>query len=231
MSAHVIVRVLVALGFVLATAPAPAWGEAVVGRVHHAGKAPPRARIKPDKDPQVCGKTPLLDESVVVSGDGGLKNAVVSIEGAPAGGGGGAVTVDQVGCRYTPHVQSATVGGELRFKSSDAIFHNVHAFQDGHTKLNVAMPVKGSKAKGKLDQPGLVTIKCDAGHTWMQAYVVVFPHKLHAVTDDAGRFKIADVPPGTHKIKVWHEKLGEQTGTVEVKAGGDGTFEVMLGAK
>ena len=225
------VHKLIVVAVLIAVSPPPAQAAAVLGRVRHAGKAPQRARIKPDKDPEVCGRTPLFDESLVVSADGGLKNAVVSIEGAPAGGPAEPVTIDQVGCRYAPHVQSATLGSELRFKSSDAVFHNVHAFQDGRTKVNIALPVKGSKARTKLDHAGTVTIKCDAGHSWMQAFVLVYPHRLHGVTDDTGRFRIADVPPGMHKIRVWHEKLGEQTGTVEVKAGADAAFEVTLEAK
>ncbi len=61
--------------------------------------------------------------------------------------------------------------------------------------------------------------KCDAGHTWMSAYIWVSKHPYYAVTDKSGKFEIADVPPGTYKLKAWHEALGtvEQTVTVAPK--------------
>jgi plastocyanin len=205
-------------------------GASVTGRIRYPGKAPARARITPTKDPGVCGRPPLTDESLVVGKDGGLAGAVVSIEGAPADASApGVARVDQVGCRFVPHVQAAVAGSELQIKSSDNTLHNVHAYQDGNTRFNIAMPVKGSRSKQKLTEPGLVSLKCDAGHTWMQAFIQVLPHRLFAVTDEAGKFRIAGVPAGSHKVKVWHEKLGERMGLVDVKEGGEATFELTMG--
>src|SRR5215213_3067013 len=41
------------------------------------GTAPTPTRINADKDPETCGKHPLVDESVMVSEAGGLQNALV----------------------------------------------------------------------------------------------------------------------------------------------------------
>ena len=56
-----------------------------------------------------------------------------------------------------------------------------------------------------LHQPGLVTIRSDAGHGWMSAIIHVTPHPYFALSDREGKFSLADVPPGTYTIKAWHE--------------------------
>lgn len=207
-----------------------ASAETVTGKIKYTGKPPGKVTIKPNKDPEVCAKKPLYDESLLVGAGGGLENAVVSIEAPPAGAPTpGKAEVDQLGCRFVPHVQAVTTGTALTVKSGDAVFHNVHAYQNGATKFNIALPVKGTKSRQKLDGPGRVVIKCDAGHTWMEAHVVVFEHAWFAVTGADGTFKIDGVPPGTHKVRVWHEKLGELEGSVEVKAGAPATVELALG--
>jgi hypothetical protein len=54
----------------------------------------------------------------------------------------------------------------------------------------------------------------------MSAYIVVVDHPYYAVTDDTGKFTLADVPAGTYTVEFWQEKLGTQTKQVTVAAGG-----------
>ncbi len=53
----------------------------------------------------------------------------------------------------------------------------------------------------------------------MSAFVVVTEHPYHSVTDIFGEHEIRDVPPGTYRLKVWHETLGTQEKRGEVKSG------------
>jgi hypothetical protein len=50
-----------------------------------------------------------------------------------------------------------------------------------------------------------VKLRCDAGHSWMSAWVAVFDHPFYAVTDAKGRFTIRDLPAGEHTLEMWHE--------------------------
>jgi hypothetical protein len=52
---------------------------------------------------------------------------------------------------------------------------------------------------------GVVELKCNAGHVWMNAEVLVVKHPYYAVTDNHGFFKLTDVPPGEYEIEAWHE--------------------------
>lgn len=212
---------------ILLAAPAVAQTGSVAGRIAYAKGPVAAARLKVDKDLPVCGKKPILDETLVVAKDGGLANVVVSIEGVPgAPADPRPLRIDQQGCRYVPHVQAGVVGARLDLVNGDAVLHNVHAYQGDFTPFNLAMPIPGQTIARTLEEPGLMTLKCDAGHTWMSAFVVVKPHRLLAVTAADGTFAIDGVPPGTWKAELWHEKLGTKTVPVTVTAGGRARLDV-----
>jgi hypothetical protein len=51
----------------------------------------------------------------------------------------------------------------------------------------------------------------------MSAYILVTSSPYYAVTDERGEFSIEEVPVGSYKIEIWHEKLGIQSKTVSVQ--------------
>ena len=218
---------LAALGLVLASQAGVAGGPGSVGgKIVYAGKAPAAQTVSVTKDTEVCGSSQKLEELIVGSG-GSLANVVVWVEGVPEGEKAKktTVTLDQVDCRYTPHVQAAGKGSEAQLLNSDAVLHNVHGVVNGkRDAFNVAMPTKGMKVKKKLRKPGLVKIGCDAGHTWMSAYIYVFGHPYYAVTDKSGKYNIPALPAGTYTLKTWHEKLGEKSQSITV----DGKEDVSI---
>jgi plastocyanin len=171
------------------------------------------------KDAAVCGKQ-APNESLLIAADRGIANVVVAIKGVKPSAPPAPVanaTIDQVGCRYVPHVQAVTVGTKLSLINSDAVLHNVHAVATSPTPatvFNVAMPFKGQKLPAVVRRPGLMKVRCDAGHDWMSAYVAVFDHPYFAVTDDRGRFTITDVPAGEHQVELWHEPIAPNTAPV-----------------
>lgn len=192
----------------------------IEGTVRLTGAAPVVAARPVVKDASVCGKE-APPESVIVGKAGALANVVVSVTDAhpgktpPTAG----ASVDQRKCRYLPHVQAVTVGTPVAVMNNDAVLHNVHgneAKADGPalTVFNVAMPILGQKLPVTMTKPGLVRLQCDAGHTWMNAWIYVFDHPYFSVTDDAGKFVIADVPAGEHVVELWHEPAdGKGPGT------------------
>src|SRR5688500_17139440 len=130
------------------------------------------------------------------------------------------VVLDQEGCMYKPHVLSMTAGQDFVVKNSDNFLHNVHSLATVNPAFNFGQPQKDDGKK--VDAPKaaeIFRIKCDV-HPWMSAYVGVFEHPFHAVSQPDGTYKITGkLPDGTHKLVAWHEKFGEQEQDVEVKDG------------
>lgn len=190
------------------------------------------AKLKVTKDHKTCGET-IEDETLLVK-DGLIQNVVVSIEGIIAGKepSGEQAALSNLECRFVPHVQTMQAKAKLTISNADPVLHNTHGFhEDGTTAFNLALPLQGQKIKKRIKGPGVISMKCDAGHTWMSAYVVAFEHPYHAVTDERGAFTITDVPPGTYTLELWHEKLPSREVRVEVKPGEATSMELEMGEK
>ncbi|MGH7394814.1 MAG: hypothetical protein ACREJF_04355, partial [Candidatus Methylomirabilales bacterium] len=65
---------------------------------------------------------------------------------------------------------------------------------------------------------GFLRIRCDVGHPWMRAGIVVTGGPA-AVTDGTGRFRIVGVRAGVHRLLLWHDGLGLRERAVTVVPG------------
>jgi hypothetical protein len=171
-------------------------------------------KLKVNKDTEKCGSEATV-EKVVVGGNKGLANAVVSVPGAK-GTTKAKATIDQHGCKFVPHVV-VMQPGEIEIKNSDDILHNIHTYSTANPSINKAQPKFKKTMTEKLEKPEFVKMTCDV-HSWMLGWVAVVPG-LAGVTDKDGVTKIENVPAGKQKIEVWHETLGKQEKEVDVKAG------------
>ena len=126
----------------------------------------------------------------------------------------GQLLLDNIDCRFSPHVSVLTVGSVVETRNSDPTLHTVHLY--GPSEANLALPLQGMTVSRTLDKAGVFIVKCDV-HGWMQAFIRVDDHPFHAVTDGSGSFRITDVPAGEYTLEAWHEKLGTQQRTVRVR--------------
>lgn len=213
----------------------PAAAGGIGGRVQVTGDAPEQS-LEIRRDQKFCGDS-MPDDSLRVGEDGGLANAVVYLKNPPDASDQLArpvhdpnVQLDQNGCRYVPRVLAVEAGARLTIVNSDPILHNVHAREGKETRFNLAFPIRNQKLPVTLKEPGLLRVQCDAGHTWMRAWIHVFDHPYFAVTAVDGTYQIPGVPPGTYQVVVWHETLGEQTAevTVDEKGTADFTFDASV---
>lgn len=124
--------------------------------------------------------------------------------------------LDQRHCRYEPHIVLVPDSGTLQMKSSDAVLHTVH--MDGAATYNLPFPFPNQVISRDLPTVGFVNLKCNGGHTWMNAEMLVVSHPYYAVTDDSGRFQLSEVPAGEYEIMAWHEGWGvaRQEGSFDV---------------
>ncbi len=199
-----------------------AGGGAVSGVVKTASAPPRRSDFIVTKDQGTCGDR-VPQEAVIRAPDGALKNVVVALEGITRGKAidrTTALKLDNHRCRFDPHVAAVAVGQRMEIVNSDPILHSTHAKVEGaRTVFNVALPVQNQKVPKTIKRPGVMTIRCDAGHDWMLAYIHAFEHPYFAVSDEKGSFRIDQIPPGAYRLTAWHEELGTQTVDVTIAAG------------
>lgn len=182
-------------------------GGTIKGKVAWDGDRPKVEAFPINKNPEVCD----LDKTgkrastrLVINDAGGVKNAVVFLEGITEGKahGKGPYLLNQEGCDYHPHIMIVPKKSEVTIKSSDSILHNVHMF--GAANYNIPFP-KPMELNKKLRKAGIVRLQCDAGHGWMTAYFHSVEHPYYAITGADGSFEIANIPPGKYKLSMWHE--------------------------
>jgi len=206
-------------------------GATLRGNIKVEGNLPRLSPLKITKFKEVCKDVP--NETLLVGPGQGLRYAVVTLEGITKGKAVEKEAVhelDNLGCRFVPHVLASSVGQFVVFKNSDPILHTAHAyFASGQPQFNVGL-YPGRLSRKPLVTPGVVKILCEV-HPWMSAYIVVTDHPYYSVTDVYGDYLISDIPAGSYRLKVWHETLGTQEESVEVKAGGSHNVNFVLSPK
>lgn len=200
----------------------------ITGTVKLEGDAPEMAELDMSAVKECAEQhaDPVVDPSVVAGENGELANVIVAIKtddpsslgGEPSGD---PVELDQQGCMYQPHVLSMTAGQELVVKNSDPFLHNVHSLAIINPPFNFGQPNKdpGKKVPDSPKATETFRVKCDV-HPWMSAYIGVFEHPFHAVSDEEGKFEVpGNLPDGDYTLTAWHEKYGEQEMPVTIKDG------------
>jgi len=182
----------------------------ISGTVQWSGPAPRPSTFPINKDNLICDpeKVGIRDlERLSIGSRGGVENTVVFLKnisrGKPMDIPEPRRFLDQKHCRYQPHILLVPQNTALQMKSSDAVLHTVH--MDGVATYNLPFPFTNQVVSRSMPSAGLVNLKCNGGHVWMNAVILVIPHPYYAVTDENGKFELTDVPPGDYEIVAWHE--------------------------
>jgi hypothetical protein len=215
----------------LAAVGAEAGTGVLGGTVRLAGTPPARPALEVFKNPEVCGDS-VPDDRLVVGPGGGLRYAIVTVDGVRGGKKPErdvSHVLDNRACRFEPHVQVAEVGQWLELENSDPLLHNADARIGQETLFNVALP-PARHLRRPLARTGLITVNCDVRHVWMRAFVDVTDHPYHTVTDMYGAYEIRDLPPGTYTVHIWHELLGTREERATIEPGQTATLDVTYPA-
>jgi plastocyanin len=113
--------------------------------------------------------------------------------------------VDQVDKEFIPKVQAVLVGTSIKFPNNDNVRHHVYSFSAAkHFELPL---YAGVPAEAVLfDKPGVVVMGCNI-HDWMIGYVYVSESPYFAKTGKDGKATLADLPPRTYIVRVWHPQM------------------------
>ena len=139
------------------------------------------------------------------------------------------VKLDQRNEAFVPHVLAIVAGTTVDFPNNDKTYHNV--FSLSPTKpFDLGRYAAGHSKSIRFDRPGIVRVFCDI-HSHMSAFILVFAHRHFTVTDEEGRYRLDNVPPGTYTVVAWNESAATESRRVVVGESGDVEANFLLGRR
>jgi plastocyanin len=212
----------------------PAIAGTITGKVHAEGKAGADAGDGASDGAYASRKYKFVQKVDYTS----WQDFVVYIEG-PVGTNTPVVTnlisvstkrIAQRGASFSPHVLPVEAGTTVEWPNDDNIYHNVFSMSDAK-QFDLGL-YKGNPPdkRVKFDKAGRVDVFCSI-HENMHCVVLVLENPYFAATDENGKYKIPNVPPGTYTLKAWHERLPADEKHIIVPTNGDVRVDFTLTVK
>jgi plastocyanin len=131
---------------------------------------------------------------------------------------------------FSPHVLPVMAGTKVEWPNNDDIYHNVFSVSDA-AQFDLGL-YKGNPPDKSVvfDKPGRVDVFCSI-HENMHCVVLVMANPYFAATDASGHYAITNVPPGTYKLKAWHERLPVDVQEITVPTNGEIKVDFTLTIK
>ena len=185
-------------------------GGTITGTVKWSGPEPHSLMYPVTKDPQICDPDSHKQvdlERLIIGPQGGVANTVVFLSDISKGKAmhlpEARRFLDQKRCHYEPHILLVPEKQDLQMRSSDPTLHTIH--MEGAATYNLPFPFQNTVVSRPMNTPGLVNLRCNGGHVWMNAEMFVAPHPYYVITDESGRFELTEVPAGEYQLIAWHE--------------------------
>lgn len=230
---------------VCGTMASVAFAANITGTVTFKDDPPAREALTINTQEQHCitATKGAKDESLVVSKGKGIQNVVIYVrlrgkQELKLPEDKKDRTVDQVGCRYLPHVIVVPTGTTVDVTSNDPVAHNVHSHATKNEAPNIQIAKKGGVFAYTITKAEAIKLTCDI-HAWMSGYIVAVDSNYYTVTgqkdekgkwihpddyeksSDTGKFTLKDLPAGRARVVAWHEKLGTAFKNIEIPESGD----------
>jgi putative oxidoreductase len=142
--------------------------------------------------------------------------------------------VDQRDHEFTPRVIAIRQGETVVFRNSDPANHNVRTTASvKQNEFNVFTGADGKYEHRFVVEPEYRPIRlgCDI-HPWMRGWVFVLDHPYFAVSDERGRFRISQIPPGEYLLQMVQPDLKHhEQRKVEVRVNETRTVETVVRQK
>lgn len=197
-------------GFVqvaLNSALAAEWGS-LSGQIIYTGKPEKPALVKITKHHNECCRENRLhlDESFLIGKKGGIKNVFVYLKQKDLSPTlihpeyrklPGKVKLNIKSCTFQPHACGVWYQHQtLLVENQDRIGHNTHFHVVENETISTLSPPGGQHTREFYETENFpIRISCDI-HPWASAYLLIRDHPYFAITDEAGSFKIKNLPAG-----------------------------------
>ncbi len=186
----------------------------------------------------LTGQVTILEKSASKTTD--LASAVVWLE--PAGGTpsgsmpAGTPRVAPVNAevqmdskQFVPRLQVVPVGSTVAYPNQDPFRHNVFS-KSGPAEFDLGLYGRGERKQVTIARAGVYPVFCNI-HAKMVAYVVATSSPWTIRPGADGRFAIPNVPPGLYTLRVWHERAGQTSRSVQHTAEPSAPITVQLDAR
>lgn len=203
------------------------WGN-LKGQFLFDGTPPTPAPAKITKDKECCGKHNIVDESLVVNPESkGIRNVIlylypetsrtrsrtrqatqIAVHPSYRESEKAEIRLDNLKCRFDPHVVLLRTTQTLLIANSDPIGHNtkIDTFKNDPINYTIA---SGGTLKHQFPNAERMPSRVSCSiHPWMIGWVLVRDNPYMAVTDTDGKFEIKNLPVGSWQFMFWHEKAG-----------------------
>jgi plastocyanin len=136
--------------------------------------------------------------------------------------------VTQQGAMFSPHVLPVVVGTTVQWPNNDQIFHNVFSMSET-TNFDLGL-YKGDRPDKRItfNKAGRADVFCSI-HANMHCIVLVLENPYFCLADERNHYAISNVPPGTYKLKAWHERMPPQVREITVPETGEVKADFVLG--
>jgi plastocyanin len=131
--------------------------------------------------------------------------------------------------QFAPHVRVVPAGSSIEFPNEDAFSHNIFSTSPG-SSFDLGLYGRGQTKAQPFSKVGAIPVYCNI-HAKMTAFVVVVPTQWYAQAEVDGRWSIPDVPAGSYRVRIWHERAPARTVPVTVTASGATVAEQQLDAR
>lgn len=126
--------------------------------------------------------------------------------------------IEQIDREFVPYLSIVQRGAAVQFPNRDRTKHHVYSFSPAKTfeiKLYAGQPARPVV----FDKSGEVVLGCNI-HDWMEAHVLVVDTPWFGKTGADGIARIAGMPAGRYRLRVWHprQKLAAAEQTMMVGA-------------
>jgi len=186
-------------------------------------------------DAAICAAANIPDDSLVVDPQSkGIANVFVYLSKADKvhpnlkESSKKEIDFDQKGCRFFPHALFVRTDQVVLVKSMDNCAHNTRTVPLKNQQQNYSLTANdrtGVPFKNRLPERLPIEIQCNI-HPWMKARWLVLDHPYGAISDEQGKFKIADLPAGDHELILWQERVGYINKKFKVTVTGGTTSDV-----
>ena len=189
-------------------------------------------------DPQYCGRISngrgwRLLHDFVVGPNGGLKDAIVLLEGVEAGKPFevSVPLIEARDCMFQPFMTIVRNGHAVEVVNMDPVMHDIQGYETSleagaRVLFNTPLVMNHQHNRGDLHaihnhapgkslvgpiylNKGRRTFYMQCGfHAYMESWAMAVNNPYYTLTDENGKFSLEQVPPGTYQLVVWHPQTG-----------------------